>query len=296
MKKPIFKGSAVAIVTPFTEDGVDFARLEDLCDWHIGQQTDAIVIAGTTGEASTMPDEEHLAAVRHVVKTVRGRVPVIAGTGSNDTRHAVTLSLQAARLGVDGLLSVTPYYNKTTQQGLYLHFKTIAEAVELPIIIYNVPSRTNLNIDPETLARLTDLPAINGIKECNIEQVGEVASLCGDELNLYSGEDGMVLPLLSFGGCGVISVIANIVPQKTHDMVAAWLAGDTGRATRLQIELVPLIKAMFCEVNPIPVKAAMNLMGLAVGKCRMPLCDPSDANLEQIKTVLEQYGLIPKPV
>ena len=194
-------------------------KLAELCEFQIKNQTDAIVVAGTTGEASTMPDEEHLAAVRCVVETVSRRVPVIAGTGSNDTRHAVELSRKAAALGVDGLLSVTPYYNKTSQQGLYLHFKAIADSVDLPIILYNVPSRTNLNINPETLAALAELPNINGIKECRIEQAGEVANLCGDNLNLYSGEDGMVLPLLSFGGLGVISVMANIVPAQTHQMV-----------------------------------------------------------------------------
>jgi 4-hydroxy-tetrahydrodipicolinate synthase len=292
MKKPIFEGSGVAVVTPFTETGVDFVKLAELCEWHIRNHTDAIIVAGTTGEASTMPDDEHLAAVRHVVETVRRRIPVIAGTGSNDTHHAVQLNVKAASLGVDGLLCVTPYYNKASQQGLFLHFKAIADSVGLPIILYNVPSRTNLNINPDTLARLSELPNINGVKECNIEQAGEVANLCGDQLNLYSGEDGMVLPLLSFGGIGVISVVANIVPQQTHDMVAAWQSGDTARATRIQVELVPLIKAMFCEVNPIPVKAAMNLMGMNVGKCRMPLCDPSDEHLEQIRRTLSQYELL----
>ena len=292
MKKPIFKGSAVAVVTPFNERGVDYDKLAWLCDWHISRHTDAIVVAGTTGEASTMPDEEHLAAIRQVVTAVNGRVPVIAGTGSNDTRHAVELSVKAAGLGADGLLSVTPYYNKTTPEGLYRHFKTIAESVDLPVILYNVPSRTSLNINADTLCRLAELPNINGVKECNIEQVAEVANLCGDKLNLYSGEDGMVLPLLSLGGLGVISVIANIVPDRTHAMVAAWLAGDAAGAARLQIELGPLIKAMFCEVNPIPVKTAMNLMGLSVGPCRMPLCEPSPAHLDLIRQTLRQYQLI----
>lgn len=292
MKKPIFRGSAVAIVTPFNDQGVDFAKLAGLCDWHISRHTDAIVVAGTTGEASTMPDEEHLATIRQVVEAVRGRVPVIAGTGSNDTRHAVELSVKAAELGVDGLLSVTPYYNKTTQEGLYRHFKMIAESVDLPIILYNVPSRTSLNINPETLCRLSELPTINAVKECNIEQVAEVANLCGDRLNLYSGEDGLVLPLLSLSGLGVISVIANIVPDKTHQMVAAWHAGRIDEATRIQVSLIPLIKAMFCEVNPIPVKTAMNIMGMAVGDCRMPLCEPSAAHLELIRKTLREYQLI----
>jgi 4-hydroxy-tetrahydrodipicolinate synthase len=292
MKKPIFKGSAVAIVTPFTDTGVDYAKLAELCEFQIQGKTDAIVVAGTTGEASTMPDAEHLQTIRFVVTTVAGRVPVIAGVGSNDTRHAVELSQKAAALGVDGLLSVTPYYNKTSQQGLFLHFKAVAEAVDLPVILYNVPSRTNLNINPDTLARLAELPTINGVKECHIEQTAEVFHLCGDALNLYSGEDGMILPLLALGGFGVISVVANVIPTMTHDLVDAWLTGDTARAARLQIDLVPMVKAMFCEVNPIPVKAALNLMGLAVGPCRLPLCDPSPANLDLIRRTLSAYGLL----
>ncbi|MEA4888247.1 MAG: 4-hydroxy-tetrahydrodipicolinate synthase [Clostridiaceae bacterium] len=291
MKRPVFKGSAVAIVTPFTHNGVDYKKMSELCEYHIKQHTDAIVVAGTTGEASTMPDEEHLSVVRCVVETVNKRIPVIAGTGSNDTRHAVELSQKAAALGADALLCVTPYYNKTSQQGLYLHFKAVADAVDVPMILYNVPSRTNLNINPETAARLAELPNINGIKECRTEQAGEIAYLCGDNLNLYSGEDGMVLPLLSLGGWGVISVIANIVPAKTHDMVMAYLNGNPSLATKIQIELVPLIKAMFCDVNPIPVKTAMNLMGLAVGPCRMPLCEPSASCLELIRRTLTAYGL-----
>ncbi len=292
MKKPVFRGSAVAIITPFTENGVDFAKLAELCEFHIANQTDAIVVAGTTGEASTMPDEEHLATIGWVIKTVNRRIPVIAGTGSNDTRHAIELSKKAAALGADALLSVTPYYNKTSQQGLFLHFKAVADAVDIPVILYNVPSRTGMNINPETLARLAELPNINGVKECRIDQAGEVANLCGDRLNLYSGEDGLVLPLMSYGGLGVISVMANIVPAQTHQMAAAYLQGDLAQATRLQVSLVPLIKALFCDVNPIPVKAAMNLMGFQVGSCRMPLCDPSAANLEKIRQELANYGLL----
>ena len=293
MKKPIFKGSAVAIVTPFNEKGVDFDKLAELCEFQIKNKTDAIVVAGTTGEASTMPDAEHLDTIRCVVETVGRRIPVIAGTGSNDTAHAVELCRKAAALGVDGLLSVTPYYNKTSQRGLVLHFKAVAEATDLPVILYNVPSRTNLNINPETIAELSALPTINGIKECRTEQAGEVAYLCGDNLNMYSGEDGMVTPLMSFGGLGVISVIANIVPALTHQMVEAWLKGDIATATRLQIHLTPVCKAMFCDVNPIPVKAAMNMMGMNVGSCRLPLCDTSSANLAAIRKVLADYQLLP---
>lgn len=293
MKKPVFQGSGVAIVTPFNHAGVDYKKLAELCEFHIKNQTDAIVVAGTTGEASTMPDHEHLSTIRCVIETVNKRIPVIAGTGSNDTRHAVELSEKAAELGADALLSVTPYYNKTSQQGLYLHFKAIADAVNLPVIMYNVPSRTGMNINPETAQRLAELPNINGIKECKIEQTGEIAYLCGDNLNLYSGEDGMVLPMLSYGGKGVISVIANVVPALTHQMVDAYLNGDPATATKIQIDLVPMIKAMFCDVNPIPVKAALNLMGFEVGPCRMPLCDPSAANMELIRQTLASYKLLP---
>ncbi len=292
MKTPIFQGSAVAIITPFTDNGVDFKKLAELCEFQIKNQTDAIVVAGTTGEASTMPDTEHMSAIQCVIEAVGKRIPVIAGTGSNDTRHALALSQKAAKLGADGLLCVTPYYNKTSQQGLYLHFKAIAESVDLPIVLYNVPSRTGMNINPETAQRLSELPNINAIKECKIEQAGEIAYLCGDQINLYSGEDGMVLPMMSFGGKGVISVIANVVPALTHQMVESYLQGDAAAATRIQIELIPMIKAMFCDVNPIPVKAALNLMGFEVGSCRMPLCDPSASNLESIKKTLAAYGLI----
>lgn len=292
MKKPVFVGSAVAIVTPFTDDGVDFDRLAELCEFHIKNHTDAIVIAGTTGEASTMPDEEHLAAVRWVVETVAGRIPVIAGTGSNDTRHAVDLSVKACKLGVDALLCVTPYYNKASQEGLYRHFKAVVEAIDKPVIVYNVPSRTNLNINPDTMARLSELPLINGVKECRIEQTPEVAHLCGENLNLYTGEDPLVIPMLALGGKGVISVVANLVPAQVHEIVASWLAGDMGKARQIQFDLIPLIKAMFCDVSPIPVKAAMNMMGMRVGSCRMPLCPTSDANLEIIRKTLNDYQLI----
>ncbi len=292
MKIPIFEGSGVAIVTPFTDTGIDFAKLADLCEFHIREKTDAIVVAGTTGEASTMPDEEHLDAVRCVVEAVGGRIPVIAGAGSNDTRHAIALSQECQRIGADGLLHVTPYYNKTSQNGLFLHFKAIADSVSLPIIVYNVPSRTGMNINPETCQRLSELPNISGIKECKIEQAPEVANLCGDNLVRYSGEDAMVLPLMSLGGRGVISVMANIIPRMTHDMARAFLDGNVGEATRLQVYLVPLIKAMFMDVNPIPVKAAMNLMGMAVGPCRMPLCGLSADQEAKLRTVLQQYGLL----
>lgn len=295
MKKPVFEGSGVAIVTPFTDTGVNFKKLAELCEFHIREKTDAIIVAGTTGEASTMPDSEHLEAVRCVIETVAGRIPVVAGCGSNDTRHAVELSVACQNLGADALLHVTPYYNKTSQNGLYLHFKAVADAVDIPIIVYNVPSRTGMNINPETCQRLSALPNISGIKECKIEQAPEVANLCQDDLVLYTGEDAMVLPILSLGGKGVISVIANVVPNLTHQMVRAYLDGNVAEATRLQVYLVPLIKAIFMDVNPIPVKAAMNLMGLDVGPCRMPLSPLTTDQEARMLTVLKQYGLVGDP-
>ena len=295
MKKPVFEGSGVAIVTPFTDTGVNFKKLAELCEFHIREKTDAIIVAGTTGEASTMPDSEHLEAVRCVIETVAGRIPVIAGCGSNDTSHAVQLSVACQKLGADALLHVTPYYNKTSQNGLYLHFKAVADAVDIPIIVYNVPSRTGMNINPETCQRLSALPNISGIKECKIEQAPEVANLCQDDLVLYTGEDAMVLPILSLGGKGVISVIANVVPNLTHQMVRAYLDGNVAEATRLQVYLVPLIKAIFMDVNPIPVKAAMNLMGLEVGPCRMPLSPLTAEQEARLLTVLKQYGLVGDP-
>lgn len=292
MKHPIFKGSCVALVTPFTDDGVNYEKLEELIEWQIEQGTDAILICGTTGEASTMPDPEHKAVIRFAVEKINGRVHVMAGTGSNDTNHAIELSKFAQSAGADSILSVTPYYNKTTQEGLYQHFKAIAEAVSIPVVLYNVPSRTNLNISPETLKRLSEIENIAAIKECNLDQVSRTRLLCGDNLIIYSGEDGNVVPLMALGGYGVISVMANIIPWDTHKMVTAFLEGDLETSRQIQIKTVNLVKALFCEVNPIPVKAAMNLMGMNVGKCRMPLVDISAKGLETVRTALVEYGLI----
>lgn len=292
MKHPIFKGSCVALVTPFTDDGVDFKKLEELIEWQIEQGTDAILICGTTGEASTMPDPEHKAVIRFAVEKIKGRVHVMAGAGSNDTKHAIELSKFAQSAGADSILSVTPYYNKTTQEGLYQHFKAIAEAVSIPVVLYNVPSRTNLNINPETLKRLSEIENINGVKECNLAQVAKTRMLCGDNLIIYSGEDGNVVPLMALGGYGVISVMANIIPADTHRMAAAFLEGDLETSRQIQIKTVNLVDALFCEVNPIPVKAAMNLMGMNVGKCRMPLVDISPKGLETVRSALKEYGLI----
>ena len=292
MKKRIFTGSGVAIITPFTEDGVDFDKLGELIEFQIREKTDAIVICGTTGEASTMPDDEHVAVIEYTVKKVGGRLPVIAGTGSNDTRHAIRLSRMAQDVGADAILSVSPYYNKTTQRGLYEHFKVIAEGITIPVILYNVPSRTNLNINPETVRQLSEIDNIVAVKECNLNQAGEIINLCGEDFTIYSGEDGLAVPLMSLGGKGVISVMANIIPRDTHEMAARYLSGDAEGSRKLQLKTLELIKALFIEVNPIPVKEAMNLMGMNVGKCRMPLVDISDKNRDILKKAMQMYGLI----
>jgi 4-hydroxy-tetrahydrodipicolinate synthase len=292
MKKCIFTGSGVAIITPFTSDGIDFDKLGELIEFQIREKTDAIVICGTTGEASTMPDKEHISAIAYTVEKVNGRLPVIAGTGSNDTRHAIHLSRRAQEVGADAILSVTPYYNKTTQRGLYEHFKTVAESITIPVILYNVPSRTNLNINPDTVQKLSAIENIVAIKECNLNQVGEIINLCGEDFTVYSGEDGLVVPLMALGGKGVISVMANIIPKDTHDIAAKFLAGDIAGSRKLQLGTVELIKALFIEVSPIPVKEAMNQMGLNVGKCRMPLVDMAATNKEILVKALRNYGLL----
>lgn len=292
MKKKLFIGSAVAIVTPFTEDGVDYQTLEKLIEFQIEGGSDGIVICGTTGEASTMPDDEHIAVIKFAVEKVNKRVPVIAGTGSNDTRHAIELSKAAEEVGADGILSVTPYYNKATQKGLYGHFKLIAESIKIPMILYNVPSRTNLNINPDTIKALSKIDNIIAIKECNLGQVGDVVNLCGEDFAVYSGDDNAILPVLSLGGKGVISVMANIIPQDTHSMVDKFFQGDIKGAINLQLQTLNLIKALFSEVNPIPIKAAVNLLGFKAGQCRMPLTELSDQNLELLRAEMKAYKLI----
>jgi len=292
MKKIVFKGSCVAIVTPFTEDGVNYEKLGELIEFQISEGTDAIVICGTTGEASTMPDDEHKEVIKYCVDKVYGRIPVIAGTGSNDTRHAIELSKFAQDAGADAILTVAPYYNKTSQKGLYEHFKAIAQSISIPVILYNVPSRTNLNINPETVKALSEIENIVGIKECNFNQVAEIMSLCGENIAVYSGEDGLVVPLMSLGGLGVISVMANIIPAKTKEMTHKFLRGDIEGSRKIQIELIDLIKALFSDVSPMPVKAAMNLMGMNVGKCRMPLVEPSEKTIDMLKSTLINHGLI----
>ncbi len=294
MKKKIFTGAAVAIVTPFkgvNNEQVDFEKLDELIEEQIAGSTDAIVICGTTGEASTMPDSEHLAVIERCVKTVNHRVPVIAGTGSNDTIHAIKLSVEAEKLGADALLSVTPYYNKTTQAGLYAHFEAIAKSVTIPIILYNVPGRTNLNIAPETYEKLCKLPNINAVKECNLNQLYDVMRRCGDELNIYTGEDGQVFFPTVCGGDGVISVMSNIAPKYMHDMVMAIKSGDIQKGLQMQLDCLDLVKALFCEVNPIPVKEALNIMGKNVGTCRLPLVEMTDDHKAYLASEIKKFGI-----
>lgn len=288
----IFKGSGVAIVTPFNDNGIDFPKLGELLDWHVDNGTDAIIICGTTGEASTMTDEEKKAAYKYTVERINGRIPVIAGTGSNDTHHSIELSQYAESVGCDGVLCVTPYYNKTTQKGLIAHYTAIADSINIPVIIYNVPSRTGLNINPDTLKFLSNHKNIAGVKEAsgNISQVVEIGMFCNENFCMYSGNDDQVVPLLSVGGIGVISVVANIAPKIMHDMVMSFLEGDTKRAMELQLKIKPLNDALFCEVNPIPVKTAMNLLGFNVGNLRLPLVDMTEKNLERLKKELINFG------
>lgn len=291
----LFTGAGVAIVTPFHNDGtVNYPKLKELIEFQIENHTDAIIICGTTGEASTLTDEEQIECVRFTAEVVNKRIPVIAGAGSNHTEHAISLAQGCEKAGADGLLLVTPYYNKTTQKGLIMHYKAIAQSTKLPIILYNVPSRTGLNIAPKTCYELSKVENIVAIKEAsgNISQIAETAALCGPDFDLYSGNDDQIVPILSLGGKGVISVLSNVAPKDTHDMVEKYLSGDTKSATQLQLKAIDLIKALFIEVNPIPVKAALNLMGFDVGNCKMPLCDMDEKNLELLKKEMKAYGLI----
>ena len=287
----IFKGAGVAIVTPMTEtEEVNYPKLAELLDYQIENGTDAIIICGTTGESSTLTHEEHLEAIRFTVEHVAGRVPVVAGTGSNCTRTAVYLSQEAEKSGADGLLLVSPYYNKATQKGLAAHFKTIADSVKLPVILYNIQGRTGVNIAPETLAWLAkNVENIVGVKEASnsITQVAKIAQLTDGALDIYSGNDDQIVPILSLGGVGVISVLSNIAPRETHDIVAKYLAGDVEGSRDLQLKALPLVEKLFCEVNPIPVKAALNMMGWEVGPVRMPLTVMEE---EQQRQLLAEMG------
>ena len=294
----IFKGAGVAIVTPMYEDGkVNYDKLDEILEEQIANGTDAIIICGTTGESSTLTHGEHLMTIKFAVDQVKGRLPVIGGTGSNCTETAVMMSSEAASYGVDGVLVVSPYYNKATQKGLYGHYKTVAEAINgVPLIVYNVPSRTGCNIAPDTMARLSkDVPNIVGLKAAsgNLSQIAKTMALCDGNLDLYSGNDDQILPILSLGGIGVISVLSNVAPRQTHDIVMEFLNGNLAKAARLQLEAIDLIDSLFCEVNPIPVKTAMNLLGKEVGPTRMPLCEMEPKNLERLTKSLKDYGLLP---
>ena len=288
MKKVIFKGCGTALATPFTEDGVNFEELRKMIEFQILEGVDSLIICGTTGESSTMSTEEKKAVIEFSVKIANGRVPIIAGTGGNNTKEAISMSKYAESVGADGLLLVTPYYNKTTQQGLIAHFTKIAESVKLPIILYSVQSRTGMNIEPETCLALSKVPNIVAIKEAsgNISQVAEIAKLCQDELTIYSGNDDQIVPILSLGGLGVISVLSNLYPKFVHEMVMDYLTGNWQKACSSQLNALPLIKALFCEVNPIPVKYALNRIGFNCGIPRLPLIELSDKNKERIDSLL----------
>ena len=278
MKKILFKGCGTAICTPFDENGVNLKEFEKLVEFQIQNKVDGIIVCGTTGEASTMTMEEKIATIKCAVKTSNGRIPIIAGTGGNNTKQVIETSKLIEELGVDGLLIVTPYYNKCTQNGLIQHYKEIAQNVKLPIILYNVPSRTGVNIEPKTCLELSKIENIVAIKEAsgNLSQVAEIAHLCRNNLNIYSGNDDQVLPLLSLGGIGVISVLSNVMPEYTHNMVQNFFDGNITEATKMQLDAIPLIKALFSEVNPIPAKAALNILGFDFGLPRLPLTKISE--------------------
>lgn len=292
----VFTGAGVAIVTPFKANGeVNYEKFAQLIEDQIAGGTDAIIVCGTTGESSTLTHEEHLDVIKYCVEKVAGRIPVVAGTGSNCTETAVYLSTEAEKFGVDALLLVTPYYNKATQNGLYKHYKTIAESVKIPCILYNVPSRTGCNIAPETAVRLcTDIENIVGIKEAsgNISQIVKLMSLANGKVDLYSGNDDQIVPLLALGGKGVISVLSNAAPKQTHDICAKFFAGDIEGSCREQLRAIPLCNALFCEVNPIPVKMALNLMGKEVGSLRAPLTDMEEENKVKLEKAMKEYGIL----
>lgn len=288
-----FSGSYVALVTPFHADGsVNFDKLKELVNWQIAQGTDGIVALGTTGESSTMTHEEDDEVARCVIETVNGRIPVICGAGSNCTKTQLEKSRRYCEMGADGLLLITPYYNKANDEGMYRHFATVADAVDAPIILYNVPGRTGCSISPACCARLAAHPNIAGIKEAsgNIGYTARIAHLVGEDFCMFSGNDDMIVPVMSLGGCGVISVLANVCPAQTHELVASFAAGDVAHARALQLRYLDLIDALFCEVNPIPVKEAMNQLGMEVGGYRLPLCEISAAGRERVRRALEVFA------
>ncbi len=291
----LFTGSGVALVTPFKENGdIDYDGFANLLDFHLEHKTDALIIAGTSGEASTMTDEEQRDLVKFAVDRVAGRKPVIAGAGSNDTRHGINLSKMCEEVGADALLQVTPYYNKTTQKGLLAHFTAIADAVDIPIILYNVPGRTGMSISPEVCAELAENPKFVGIKDAtgDLSYTGKVSSMCGEKFDIYSGNDDVILPLMSLGGKGVISVWANAFPDEVHDMCEAFSNGDIKKATDIQVGFKNLIDLFFVETNPIPIKAAMEIMGLCSSKVRLPLVEAEKATFDKLRTELKRLGVI----
>ena len=292
----VFKGAGVAIVTPMKDNGeVNYEKFAELIEFQIAGGTDAIIVCGTTGEASTLSHEEHLDVIRYCTEVVAGRIPVIAGTGSNCTETAVYLSTEAEKYGVDGLLLVSPYYNKATQKGLYQHFKTVADSVKIPVILYNVPGRTGCNIMPDTVVKLCrDVENIVGVKEAsgNISQIAKLMHLAQGKVDLYSGNDDQIVPIMSLGGIGVISVLSNVAPRQTHDICAKFFEGDIAGSVAEQLRAIPLCDALFCEVNPIPVKKALNLMGKEAGPMRMPLTEMEDANAAKLEKAMKDYGIL----
>lgn len=292
----IFKGAGVAIVTPMQEDGkVDFERFDKLLEFQIAGGTDAIIVCGTTGEASTLTVEEHLEVIRHCVQTVAGRIPVVAGTGSNCTDTAIFLSKEAEKVGVDGLLLVSPYYNKATQNGLYAHFKAIADAVKVPIILYNIPGRTGCNIQPETIVRLCkEVENIVGVKEASgdIVQIARLAALSQGAVDIYSGDDNQIVPIMALGGLGVISVLSNVAPRQTHEICGKFLEGDLQGSLKEQLRAMEMCGALFCEVNPIPVKKALELMGMINGTLRSPLTEMESAHVSRLEKAMKEYGIL----
>ncbi len=291
---PIFRGAATALITPLTAEGVDYERFGRLIDWQIAQGIDALVIAGTTGEGSTLTDEEHRAVLKYAVERAAGRTPVIAGTGSNDTDYAISLTKYACDIGADAMLVVTPYYNKATQKGLIRMYTAIADASTKPLILYNVPSRTGVGIEPATYAALAEHPQIRAIKEANgnISKIVETAALVGDRLDIYSGNDDQVVPILALGGAGVISVLSNLMPRETSEMCHRWFDGDTAGSVKMQLDYLPLINALFCEVNPIPVKAAMAAMGWCENYLRLPLTEMEPEHAEKLFALMSAHNLI----
>lgn len=295
MKNTLFTGAGVAIVTPFNADGsVNYDALGNMLEYQIANETDAIIICGTTGEASTLTDDEQIDVIEYTVNKVNKRIPVIAGAGSNDTAHGINLCKRCEKVGADGLLMVTPYYNKTTQKGLIKYYTDIAKAVDLPIIMYSVAGRTGLNIAPKTVETLAEIDNIVAVKEAsgNLSQVADIAARCGDKIDIYSGNDDQILPVLSLGGKGVISVLSNVAPKYTHDMVMSYMNGDTAKATKMQLDCIDLVHNLFSEVNPIPVKEALNMMGMNAGGYRAPLVEMEDDNRAKLEQSMKAFGLI----